>query len=298
MQSKPLKTLKAPLRSAKRFAKRIARRFRASPFEKDRKPGIVVHGTYHKSGTVWFAGVLKAVCKHYGLNYLAEFPTYDPTGVPRDTDVYLNAHSAVDLDTLASFGRIVGSHMIRDPRDVLVSGYNYHLWTEEPWANVPFNESGDFWGPRGFELPPEHDPSLSYKQLLNSLDTEAGYALEMAVYKCLDFPLLTSWDYDDPRFFEIKYEDIMGNESPVFYDMFRFYGFTEDAARTATEIAEQFSFKKRAKRNVGEVESKTHLRSGKSGQWRELPEPTRALMREMLGETLIRLGYEKDLDWS
>ena len=32
--------------------------------------------------------------------------------------------------------------MIRDPRDVIVSGYFYHQWTDEPWANEPRPELG------------------------------------------------------------------------------------------------------------------------------------------------------------
>jgi hypothetical protein len=80
--------------------------------------------------------------------------------------------------------------------------------------------------------------------------------------------------------------------------MFQHYGFKERAVEKAVAIASRFSFKKVAKRNVGEVDGKSHLRSGRLQQWREeFDEDHKAYFKELHAKDLIDLGYEQDTRW-
>ncbi|CAI5961884.1 unnamed protein product, partial [Closterium sp. NIES-65] len=52
---------------------------------------------------------------------------------------------------------------VRDPRDVVVSGYFYHKTTQEPWVHEPRSEYG----------------GKSYQQMLNNVSKSAGINMEV-----------------------------------------------------------------------------------------------------------------------
>ena len=172
--------------------------------------------------------------------------------------------------------------MIRDPRDVVVSGFFYHLWTDEKWVHAPLPE---------FE-------NKTYQEHLQSLSQDEGIVVEMRRFAEGDLQAMVAWDYSRPDFIELKYEDVIVDENSWFARMFRHYGFREDAVSRAVEIAGRFSFERKAKRPVGQVEEKSHLRAGRPGQWREVFSPDHvSLMKELAGPALIKLGYEVDENW-
>jgi len=63
-----------------------------------------------------------------------------------------------------------------------VSGYFYHLWTEEKWAHVSKQEFG----------------GKSYLEYLNSLSKEEGLLVEMMRFANYDLRHMVAWDYQDP----------------------------------------------------------------------------------------------------
>ncbi len=132
---------------------------------------LLVHACYHKAGTVWFKQVLRAVAEDFGLPFsVVQRSSGRP--LPRP-GIGLDNSSVLDYSELPPFR---GTHMVRDPRDMLVSGYHYHLWTEEAWANVPIDGQGDL------SLLAEHDPTCrkrSYREYLNDLPLEQGLLAEM-----------------------------------------------------------------------------------------------------------------------
>ena len=69
---------------------------------------------------------------------------------------------------------------------------------------------------------------------------------------------------------QIKYEDIIKSERQTFYNIFKHYGFSETAANISVDIAMQYSFDRKTKRKIGDTKEKSHLRSGRAGQWKEI----------------------------
>jgi hypothetical protein len=168
--------------------------------------------------------------------------------------------------------------MIRDPRDVLVSGYFYHLWTDESWAN----------------LPDDRYQGRSYRGELNRRDRHDGLMLEME-RMCLRGQLreMMAWDYTQPEFLELKYENVISDEIGSFERAFRHYGFRDREVRAGLEIVEKMSFRQVSGRDVGVIGTATHLRSGRPGEWREhLTADHLDRWRELAGDALTRLGYE------
>src|SRR5581483_5322277 len=117
--------------SALREAKRqMVRRFR-SPFVDSSRP-LIVHASHHKAGTVWLFGVLREAALPYAL-HVTEFDAVEP--IDDDTDIALFQHTHDFQRASAGDRTIRGSHMIRDPRDLVVSAYYYHLRTSESWVH-------------------------------------------------------------------------------------------------------------------------------------------------------------------
>jgi len=169
-----------------------------------------------------------------------------------------------------------GTHMIRDPRDVVVSGYFYHLWTHEPWANLPDPRYG----------------GLSLREELNRRSRNDGIMLELERMCRGQLPEMLAWDYSQPEFLELRYEDVIENEAASFDRVFRHFGFTGRDVGKALEIVDQMSFERVAGREVGQVGATSHLRSGRPGEWRECF-TTDHLQRwhELAGDAAARLGY-------
>ena len=246
-----------------------------SPFIDTNTPQLIVHCCHHKVATVWFLRILKAIANHYDL----QFQRCEQDAFKADSNFFLQDHSEVDVSKLPPHR---GSHIIRDLRDVIISGYFFHLWTPEEWVHRP-NKKYD---------------GMSYQQYLNSLDLKQGLIAEMERFAGRDFKGIIEWNYNLPEFIEIKYEDLIKDQKGVFTEIFKHYGFNDEAINVSLEIVEKFSFKNVAKRSVGEVGTKTHLRSGKPGEWKDIfDQQHKEKFKELFGDALVQLGYEKDNDW-
>ena len=244
------------------------------PFERGEKRKLV-HCARHRVGTVWFRRVLGAVSDRFGLRMqVRRSPAIDPTA-----DVIYNFRANYPLDAIGPFR---ASHIIRDPRDIAVSGYHYHLWTQERWVHAPREEYG----------------GKTYQQYLNSVDAEEGLAAEITRLAGKLYKGMAAWDYHQAGFLELRYEDVIADEPMWFAKLFRHYGFTSEAVEESVAIAEQFTFAKVTGRKLGDLEKGSHLRSGRHGQWQEAFSPTnKELFKSLTGDLLVRLGYEKDGDW-
>lgn len=270
---------------------RMLRRLFSKPFA-DGRGQLIVHCCHHKVGTVWFRNMLDAVGREYGL----AFATVHPGVGPGNARILLDSHSRTDI---ASFdANLRGSHMIRDPRDVVVSGYHYHLWTTEEWANKPVSRLGGDIAERWSLLPVQSIGDMSYREYLNSLPREEGMLVEIRRAATTSIRDMRAWNYRDPRFLEIRYEEIIRDEEATFRTLFRHYGFTEAAVERSVELAMRFSLSRRPKTVAPVVQEKSHRRSGKPQQWAsEFTDRHKDLFKQLLGQDLIALGYETSLDW-
>jgi hypothetical protein len=106
------------------------------------------------------------------------------------------------------------------------------------------------------------------------------------------------WNYDDPAFLELKYEEVIADEPTHFEKLFRHYGFHEDAIEEGLEVAEHYSFQNVSERDIGDVEEESHLRSGKSSQWEDhFDEDLKSHFKELAGDAVVQLGYEETEEW-
>ena len=98
-------------------------------------PHRVLVGTHRKTGTEWMTAAFFKIREHYGI------------------DLDFQYHSQFDPEAFTQPFR--GVHLIRDPRDVVISGCFFNLRSDEKWLQRPRE---DFQG-------------LTYQQKINSFDS-------------------------------------------------------------------------------------------------------------------------------
>lgn len=234
---------------------------------------LIVHGTHHKCGTFWFHRIFnKSICPAFGWKYqMCTQKQLDP-----DTNVWIEDHSRIDTSQLKT--PYVGSHIIRDPRDVLVSSYFYHLWCQEPWCLKPQPYlNGD-----------------SYQNVLNSLNQEDGIAFEMQNASSHNINTMLMWKYNDPNILEIKYEDLVANELDTFRKLFTHYGFNEEQIEVALPMTQKYTFEVWTKgRKLGQERRKnSHLRIGTPNDWKNHLSPIHIKrFKELFPNAVEQLGY-------
>ncbi len=255
--------------------KRLRKLLVGSPFRDPTKKRLIVHGGHHRAGSTWFRKILRKVAITYDL----VFQFCSQAELENNTDIFVENHTRITPSFLPPH---TGSHMIRDPRDIVISGYFYHLWTQESWAHEP-NER--YYG-------------RSYQEHLGTLSQEDGMLAEIDRFCSFELGCMLSWDYNNSDFVEIRYEDLIYDEASIFRSIFSHYGFSADAIDRSMGVAEQFSFANRSKRKLGEVRSGTHMRSGKPRQWQEcFSERHKDHFKQLAGDAVVRLGYEESNEW-
>lgn len=237
-----------------------------------RAPSLIVHYSHHKTGTVWFSSLLKKIAWSYNLEF-GEGISSAPE--PRH-DIYVGWGGSTDFPALNR--DYVGSHMIRDPRDVIVSGYFYHKRTSEHWANI--------------RLP--HLNGDKYRERIASLSTEEGILFEMDHIGAKTIAEMFNWNYRNPHIIELKYEDVITRPEIYYKTIFRHYGFNDAMMATALRVADEVHLKPNATSDKGN----SHVRSGKTGQWREyFTHKHKTHFKEKFPGVLETLGYEYDDNW-
>ena len=220
----------------------------------------LIHCSYHKCLTVYFGRIMDAVfnrClpwsrgyRHYN-SHLEDF--YNGFDKHRITSIN---NRVLDLERL---GRFRISRFIRDPRDLVVSGYFYHRRGAEDWAAIESPTAADWYFAHGFVPEGLRGMGSSFSQYLQSLPEEEGLLAELEFRK-LHFESMVAWPSEHPDIVTYRYEDIIGNEEEVFRDLFEFLGLSPIERRLATWFAHRYSIRKRA--------ADPHVRNPTSGQWR------------------------------
>ena len=233
----------------------------------DNAPVMFV-ATHHKVMTTYFNAVLRLLA--FGLNrrfQCVHIEQPDPA-----SKLVLSMHGKLDL---AALGPYRGIHIMRDPRDMIVSGYHYHKWTHEAWVHR-LDESG-----------------VSYQEKLNRANTRDGLFMEIDHFIFFYRATLDTWNTSDPDVLEVAYEDLMGPEKDTLYkQIFGHVGLSGDALALAVDLMRLFEAKSRTGRRKDVVAQKSHVRSGRSGQWRNELEPEHlAYIEQELGPVLRKFGY-------
>jgi hypothetical protein len=263
---------------------------------------LIVHFGYHKAMTSYFNKVFNHLAiefnwHHKHHNSSPENFYNDISNINKTSIISVN-NSFIDLNKINT--PFKGSYIIRDPRDLIISGYKYHKWTNEPWANLPLTDvllaRIKYDEIKNLDISLQALKKITYKELLNQVDQETGFMIEFN-FRSKHFDVMKQQSaFQHPDIKQLKYENLFNNEVAIFNDLFDHYGFTNKMKKSGLNYVEQFSFKNMVKK--GDTGNKKHASTGKSAQWKEaLPETIKNAFKNEYGQMLIDLNYEKDHNW-
>ena len=190
-----------------------------------------------------------------------------------------------DLD-LGRLGRFRISRFIRDPRDLVVSGYFYHRRGIESWTRIDSPTTEDWYFANGVVPAALRAAGTSFAQYLQSIPKEEGLLAELE-FRAEHLESMARWPSDHPDILTFRYEQILGNEAAVFRELFAFYGFSPVERALGGWFARRHEMRKRA--------GDPHIRDPASGQWRRhfTPRVQRAFDANY-GGLVAQLGYPRD----
>lgn len=239
---------------------------------------VIFVGTYHKTGTVWIHRVMRDVAKGLGTGYFRnnlrdgnhEGHVYEP-GIYFDDHTYFPA----EISEVPP----IGFRMIRDPRDVVISGAHYHTRSEEGWLHM---EREDLNG-------------KTYQQAINAFeDVQDRYLFEMQRVGNHTINCMAQPNSFVEKLQPVRYEDLMtDSDFSVFTALMQSLGLRRGELKKAEKAFRKHSL-------VGDAKStgKHGTSNGQLARWKTaFSRETARAFAERHGDALIRLGYEQDHSW-
>lgn len=251
-------------------------------------PRILLIGTHHKTGTVWFSKVFRALSREFGIPFrnLHYGKTDDLDWIPSNGRVFIANWSSLFSVELLDRQDVHIVHLIRDPRDVLLSGLSYHMRVGKDREKFLHRER------------PELD-GRSYQEHLHFLtDDESRLFFEMEMKHKKTLRQMRKWQYGRGNATEWRYENLIADtDCEAFRRLMKRMGFDGTDLDRACEIFwENSLFGGLA--SLPKDRSSVHVVSGAPYQWKtKLPKSVAQVYADKFNKDLIALGYESDLSW-
>jgi hypothetical protein len=246
----------------------------------------LVHCSYHKCLTVYFRRVFHGVfnrCLPLGPGYRHYNSHLDAfyEGFERDRVSSVN-NRLLELERLGDF-RL--TRFVRDPRDLVVSGYFYHRRGAEPWTLIERPSEADWYFANGVVPAGMREAGTSFASYLSELDQEQGLLAELE-FRQAHFDSMAAWP-EHPHVRTFRYEDVLGDEQRVFDELFGFLELTPLERRLGRWFVRRYALKGPSR--------DPHVRNPASGQWREHFTPRVKQAFDARYRALVRkLGYPAD----
>jgi hypothetical protein len=301
-------------------------------------PKKIVHLSHHKAGTVLIKNFLSILLEETGRKVVhdedcssvvdfsagARVWRADITESVRMFSCGEPQYSIFNFSQLRKWynfpvkDRLLISHSVRDPRDMVVSGYFYHSrcseelepWVfekqhEENWPRYWLREKGED-ANRVYDdivkcyLKP--NAGLIKQNILKKMEKKEALIYEMFVMLHEPLRQMHYWkeakehaETDGDLIKEIKYEDIMKDFEGSFSGILDFYEITEKRE----QILERIQDLDTSTWNKKQVKNDPHVSfKYKENRWKEhFTDETKYLFKLFFGDILIDFGYEKDYNW-
>jgi len=266
---------------------------------------------HHKAASTWLGDITRELSRAAGLAYAS---VHSPRKFDGDLAAFVSSRRVEFLSYVNANRRYVSTlgdfrafHVIRDPRDIIVSSYFSHLHTHptDDWPEL-----------------------IEHRRELQQTDEERGMYIVMDFLQDVLDDIAT-WDYSDHRILELKMEDVVRAPEETLVRAFSFLGLVDSdqpllrrevarglaavnrrtsrvsiralplPASVATASLGRNAFALKSNGRAPGVESvSSHYRKGVPGDWvNHFSSGHITRFKERYGAQLVRLGYESDLDW-
>ncbi|ACB51554.1 hypothetical protein cce_2204 [Crocosphaera subtropica ATCC 51142] len=273
---------------------------------------------HHKCATQWIQGILREIANEMGLVYghahNEEIFNYDLQEFLKQRKFDIFSYTNAKYQYIKDFHNFRGFHVIRDPRDIVVSAYYSHLYSH-PVDN--------------------YDQLKEEREILQKVSKDDGLMQEIEFNQGV-LEDMESWNYNQDHVMEIKLEDLSRDSYATFVDIFRFLGIVSESRptyqerwnyllaitsrktqekllnnpiinvsltkipyETALGIIYENRFQKKTKgRTIGTEDVKSHYRKGVAGDWKNhFNDEHIKVFKKKYSNLLIKLGYENDDNW-
>jgi hypothetical protein len=253
--------------------------------------------SYHKSGTTLLLHTMTKVSARLGLSLENHYGQVEQVGP--DADIVLLPHSVLRGSIARPYRAI---RLIRDPRDIWVSGYLYHLRCDEEWCiNVNLDPTLPIGWPK-VDHSVAHWPEAwkrqylqrldgrSYQQNLRDRSPAAGLDFELAGYTGWTLTTMREWTLNGLDALDVKLEDVMADFDGTMLRIFDHFGFTTAQSEAALEVARTEDVRRMDDRAMAQ---RPQIHSRTISKWREMLSPAQIADFEAAHGDLIRaFGYE------
>ncbi len=253
---------------------------------------------YHKVGTILLQRIFRELC--YEFNWIFKSIPGKPDHIPNDADVILFQHSLLDFEILKL--PYAGVRFIRDPRDIIVSGYLYHKRCHEKWCvNLNFDSSPPILFPK-IPWSRQHHPekwknqylellgNKSYQENLIGMTEKDGLLFEMNHYGRWTIESMLDWNNANQNIVTVRFEELMASFDETFKRIFEHFGFSENQISKALGIAAKQDLNRQTNE---QIIANPHISSHQTTKWRNyFNDEHKKAFRQLFGNALTRLGYE------
>lgn len=150
--------------------------------------------------------------------------------------------------------------LLRDPRDLLVSGMHYHRSGRELWCRINEPVEKDFYIVNGVIPDRFIGHQGSYAQFLNSVEDTDALLTELQ-FRQNHFSAMEQWlsMRDDERYLILNYEDILGNELNIMRRISKHFELNWGKTLSLDFCAHRYNSRRSSQLS-------THIRNSRPGQ--------------------------------
>jgi hypothetical protein len=260
--------------------------------EEEQMIDIIVVG-YPKSGTTWVVRLVAELVRCPVAGFLgSDHNEIAREGLDRDSDYRcFKAHHQFNelLNIKTNNTKII--YVIRDPRDVCLSGSRYFVFDRFPLLRRCMNRL-----PMGGQI---------YAKIDKHLITTSNYRIEQMVnaviygsrkvHKWVRIPWINHYKpYMENNCFFVRYEDLLDHAELECKRILSFLEVERDEQKIKDAIEKQsFRHKKDTFFKAGMTQKAAFLKVGEKEQWRKgLSKKQKRLFNKILADDLKQLGYE------
>lgn len=263
-------------------------------------PQLIVF-SYHKTGTSLFLFIMTKLCERLGLRLANHYGMVDH--LDGEPDVVLLPHSLLRAAPDHPYRAI---RLVRDPRDIWVSGYLYHRRCEELWCvNTDLAPTPPIGWPK-VDYSVQHWPEAwkrrylerlgrkSYQRNLLDRSLADGLDFELEGYTGCTLTAMRAWKQNHTEAMDVALEDVMANFDNVMLRIFSHFEFTADQCAAALEVARSEDIRRM---DDEAIRRRPHIHSRQISKWRDVLSPAQiARFNRHHGDLIQALGYASDTD--